>query len=103
MFAYTLREPLGVVAAIVPWNNPLYLTIIKLAPALAAGNTIVIKPSEHASTNILRFAELVAEAGIPDGVVNVVTGLGPRAGAALSRHPLVRRVAFTGDRSRPAM
>lgn len=96
MFAYTVREPLGVVAAIVPWNNPLYLTIIKLAPALAAGNTIVIKPSEHASANILRFAELVAEAGFPDGVVNVVTGWGPTAGAALSRHPRVRRVAFTG-------
>lgn len=96
MLAYTVREPLGVVAAIVPWNNPLYLTIIKLAPALAAGNTIVIKPSEHASTNILRFAELVAQAGIPDGVVNVVTGWGPTAGAALSCHPKVRRVAFTG-------
>ncbi|HWU01988.1 MAG TPA: aldehyde dehydrogenase [Novosphingobium sp.] len=96
MFAYTVREPLGVVAAIVPWNNPLYLTIIKLAPALAAGNTIVIKPSEHASTNLLRFAELVAQAGIPDGVVNVITGWGPTAGAALSRHTKVRRVAFTG-------
>lgn len=96
MFAYTVREPLGVVAAIVPWNNPLYLTIIKLAPALAAGNTIVVKPSEHASTNLLLFAELVAKAGIPDGVVNVITGWGPRSGAALSRHPKVRRVAFTG-------
>jgi acyl-CoA reductase-like NAD-dependent aldehyde dehydrogenase len=91
------------------WSRPSFRGTIRFTspssswPALAAGNTIVIKPSEHASTNILRFAELVAEAGIPDGVVNVVTGLGPRAGAALSRHPLVRRVAFTGDRSRPAM
>lgn len=96
MFAFTIPEPLGVVAAIVPWNSPLYLTAIKLAPALAAGNTIVIKPSEHASASILRFAELVAEAGFPAGVVNVVTGFGAGAGAALTRHPLVRRVAFTG-------
>jgi len=96
MFAFTIHEPLGVVAAIVPWNSPLYLTAIKLAPALAAGNTLVIKPSEHASASILRFAELVARAGFPDGVVNVVTGFGAGAGAALTRHPLVRRVAFTG-------
>lgn len=96
MFAFTIHEPLGVVAAIVPWNSPLYLTAIKLAPALAAGNTLVIKPSEHASASILRFAELVALAGFPDGVVNVVTGFGAGAGAALTRHPLVRRVAFTG-------
>ncbi|MBD8641867.1 aldehyde dehydrogenase [Sphingomonas sp. CFBP 13733] len=96
MFAFTVHEPLGVVAAIVPWNSPLYLTAIKLAPALAAGNTLVIKPSEHASASILRFAELVALAGFPDGVVNVVTGFGAGAGAALTRHPLVRRVAFTG-------
>ncbi len=96
MFAFTMPQPLGVVAAIVPWNSPLYLTAIKLAPALAAGNTLVIKPSEHASASILRFAELVAEAGFPAGVVNVVTGFGPSAGAALTRHPLVRRIAFTG-------
>lgn len=96
MFAFTVPQPLGVVAAIVPWNSPLYLTAIKLAPALAAGNTLVIKPSEHASASILRFAELVAEAGFPAGVVNVITGFGPSAGAALTRHPLVRRIAFTG-------
>lgn len=99
MFAFTVPEPLGVVAAIIPWNSPLYLTAIKLAPALAAGNTLVIKPSEHASASILRFAALVAEAGFPAGVVNVVTGLGPSAGAALTKHPLVRRIAFTGGPS----
>ncbi|MDR6236619.1 aldehyde dehydrogenase [Pseudomonas oryzihabitans] len=96
LFAYTVHEPLGVVAGIVPWNSPLYLTAIKVAPALAAGNTVVIKPSEHASATILELARLALEAGIPPGVFNVVTGYGPGAGAALSRHPLVRKVAFTG-------
>lgn len=96
LFAYTTHEPLGVVAAIIPWNSPLYLTAIKLAPALAAGNTIVLKPSEHASATVLELARLAHEAGIPPGVVNVVTGYGPSAGAALTRHPLVRKIAFTG-------
>lgn len=96
LFAYTVHEPLGVVAAIIPWNSPLYLTAIKLAPALAAGNTVVLKPSEHASATILELARLALEAGIPPGVVNVVTGYGPSTGAALVRHPLVRKVAFTG-------
>lgn len=96
LFAYTVPEPIGVVAAIIPWNSPLYLTAIKLAPALAAGNTIVIKPSEHASATILELARLALEAGIPAGVVNVVTGYGPSTGAALTRHPLVRKIAFTG-------
>ncbi|WP_213881336.1 aldehyde dehydrogenase [Pseudomonas sp. dw_358] len=96
LFAYTVHEALGVVAAIIPWNSPLYLTAIKLAPALAAGNTIVIKPSEHASATVLELARLALQAGIPPGVVNVVTGDGPRAGAALTRHPLVRKIAFTG-------
>jgi acyl-CoA reductase-like NAD-dependent aldehyde dehydrogenase len=96
LFAYTVHEPLGVVAAIIPWNSPLYLTAIKLAPALAAGNTIVLKPSEHASATVLELARLALEAGIPPGVVNVVTGYGPSAGAALTRHPLVRKIAFTG-------
>jgi acyl-CoA reductase-like NAD-dependent aldehyde dehydrogenase len=95
MFVYSRREPLGVVAIVVPWNSPNYLTSVKLAPALIAGNTVVIKPSEHASLPILRLAALCAEAGIPDGVVNVVTGRG-EAGAALCGHPLVRRIAFTG-------
>jgi acyl-CoA reductase-like NAD-dependent aldehyde dehydrogenase len=96
LFAYTVHEPMGVVAAIIPWNSPLYLTAIKLAPALAAGNTIVLKPSEHASATILELARLALEAGIPPGVVNVVTGYGPSTGAALTRHPLVRKIAFTG-------
>ena len=96
LFAYTVHEPIGVVAAIIPWNSPLYLTAIKLAPALAAGNTIVIKPSEHASATILALARLALEAGFPAGVVNVVTGYGPSTGAALTRHPLVRKIAFTG-------
>ncbi|MDH2433407.1 aldehyde dehydrogenase [Pokkaliibacter sp. MBI-7] len=96
LFAYTVHEPLGVVAGIIPWNSPLYLTAIKLAPALAAGNTIVLKPSEHASATVLELARLALEAGIPPGVVNVVTGFGPTTGAALSSHPLVRKVAFTG-------
>ncbi|XEG72990.1 aldehyde dehydrogenase [Pseudomonas sp. abacavir_1] len=96
MFAYTVHEPLGVVAGIIPWNSPLYLTAIKLAPALAAGNTIVLKPSEHASATILELARLALEAGFPAGVVNVVTGFGPSTGAALTRHPLVRKIAFTG-------
>ena len=96
LFAYTVHEPIGVVAAIIPWNSPLYLTAIKLAPALAAGNTIVIKPSEHASATILELARLALQAGIPAGVVNVVTDYGPTTGAALTRHPLVRKIAFTG-------
>lgn len=96
MFGYTLRVPLGVVAAIIPWNSPLYLAALKLAPALAAGNTLVIKPSEHASASLVGLMALVNEAGFPPGVVNLITGIGATAGAALTRHPLVRRVAFTG-------
>ena len=96
MFAYTTHEPLGVVAAIIPWNSPMYLTAVKLAPALAAGNTVVLKPSEHASATIVELMHLVKEAGFPDGVVNVVTGFGADTGAALTKHPLVRRIAFTG-------
>ncbi|MDP2505911.1 aldehyde dehydrogenase [Oceanobacter sp. 3_MG-2023] len=96
MMAYTLHEPMGVVAAIVPWNSPLYLTAIKMAPALAAGNTLVIKPSEHASASIVALGKLVEQAGFPAGVVNIITGYGPSAGAALTCHPLVRHVAFTG-------
>ncbi len=94
---YTQREPLGVVGAITPWNSPLTLTTSKLAPALAAGNTIVIKPSEYTSRTVLRLAELAAEAGFPDGVVNVVTGLGAEAGAALVDHPGIAKISFTGS------
>lgn len=89
-------EPLGVVAAITPWNSPLSLTTWKVAPALAAGNTVVIKPSEFTSASLLEFAALCAEAGLPPGVVNVVTGFGPEVGAPLVAHPLVAKVAFTG-------
>jgi (Z)-2-((N-methylformamido)methylene)-5-hydroxybutyrolactone dehydrogenase len=96
MFVFTTREPLGVVAAITPWNSPLYLTTLKLAPALVAGNTIVIKPSEMTSASLLELVKLVEEAGFPPGVVNVVTGFGMPVGDSLSKHPLVRRVAFTG-------
>ncbi|KAA0011908.1 aldehyde dehydrogenase [Billgrantia pellis] len=96
LFGATVRVPLGVVAAIVPWNSPLYLTAIKLAPALAAGNTVVIKPSEHASASLIKLMRLVEQAGFPPGVVNLVTGFGPTSGAALTSHPLVRKIAFTG-------
>ncbi len=90
-------EPYGVIAAITPWNSPLMIAAWKAAPALAAGNTIVIKPSEHASVSTLEFARLVAESEIPDGVINVVTGLGAEAGEPLVRHPLTRKVTFTGS------
>jgi aldehyde dehydrogenase (NAD+) len=96
-FNYTRYEPLGVIAAIVPWNSPLFLTTWKLAPALAAGNTIVIKPSEFTSASLLEFMKLVEKAGIPPGVVNVVTGFGPDVGMPLVEHPLVAKVAFTGS------
>jgi len=96
MFVFTDREPLGVVAAVVPWNSQMFLSATKIGPALAAGNTIVLKASEHASAPLLTFGRLIAEAGIPDGVVNIVTGHGAPCGRALTSHPLVARVAFTG-------
>lgn len=89
-------EPVGVVAAIVPWNSPLVLTVWKLAPALAAGNTVVVKPSEYSSASMLYLASLFEEAGFPPGVLNVVTGVGSEVGEALANHPLVERIAFTG-------
>ena len=95
--AYSVREPLGVVAAIVPWNVPLIMATAKLAPAIAAGCTIVIKPAEETPLTTLRYAELMQEAGFPPGVVNVVTGPGHAAGAALASHPGVDKVAFTGS------
>jgi acyl-CoA reductase-like NAD-dependent aldehyde dehydrogenase len=94
---YTRREPVGVVAAITPWNSPLLLMTWKLAPALAAGCTVVIKPSEHSPVSTLAFAELIEQAGFPPGVVNVVTGLSRDIGAALAAHPGVDKVAFTGS------
>jgi aldehyde dehydrogenase (NAD+) len=92
---YTVREPLGVVGIITPWNSPLLLTVFALAPAIAAGNTAVIKPSEIASAGVLAFARLAEQAGFPPGVVNVVTG-GTAAGAALVEHPDVAKVTFVG-------
>ena len=96
MFNYTKHEPLGVVTAIVPWNSPLLLTSWKMAPALAAGNTIIIKPSEYTSSSALEFVKLVEQAGFPPGVVNVVTGYGAEVGEPLVTHPKVAKVAFTG-------
>ncbi len=96
MFTFTEHEPLGVVAMITPWNSPLLLAAWKLAPALAAGNTVVWKPSEFASVSALEFVRLVEEAGFPPGVVNVVTGFGAEIGEALVTHPKVAKVAFTG-------
>ena len=90
------HAPMGVVAAVTPWNSPLLLTVWKLAPALAAGNTVVVKPSEFSSASMVTLAKLFTEAGLPDGVLNVVTGLGNEVGEALVSHPLVARVAFTG-------
>lgn len=96
MFVFTQREPLGVVAAVVPWNSQLFLAAVKIGPALAAGNTVVLKASEHGSAPMLEFGRLIAEAGIPDGVVNIVTGHGDPCGKVLTSHPLVARVSFTG-------
>jgi aldehyde dehydrogenase (NAD+) len=97
MLTYTVREPLGVVAAITPWNAPLILLGWKLLPALAAGNTLVIKPSEVTPTSTLLLAELIQEAGFPKGVVNVITGYGAQAGSWLANHPGVDKIAFTGS------
>ena len=96
VFNYVKYEPLGVVAAITPWNSPLALTVWKMAPALAAGNTIVIKPSEFTSASLLELAALAMQAGFPPGVVNVITGFGPEVGEPLVRHRDVAKVAFTG-------
>ena len=96
MWTITVREPLGVVAAVVPWNSQLFLAAVKIAPALAAGNTVVLKASEHASAPMLEFAKVFEEADFPPGVLNVVTGLGEPCGRALTSHPLVDRISFTG-------
>jgi len=96
-FSFTRNEPIGVVAAITPWNSPLLLASWKIAPALAAGCTVVIKPSEFTSASTLEFAELFEEAGFPPGVFNVVTGFGNEVGSPLVEHPLVRKISFTGS------
>src|ERR1700727_2350778 len=96
-FCYTRLEPVGVVGQIIPWNFPLLMQAWKLAPALATGNTVVMKPAEQTPLTALRVAELITEAGFPDGVVNMLPGYGPTAGAAIARHMDVDKVAFTGS------
>lgn len=95
--AYTLREPIGVVGQIIPWNAPLLMAAWKLAPALAAGCTVVLKPAEQTPLTALRLGQLIQEAGFPDGVVNIVPGFGPTAGATLAGHGDVDKIAFTGS------
>jgi len=97
MFNYTLREPIGVCGQIIPWNFPLLMAAWKLAPALAAGNTIVLKPAEQTPVGAMELAKLIQEAGFPEGVVNIVPGYGETAGAALAAHPGIDKVAFTGS------
>src|SRR5438270_3487037 len=97
MFTYTLREPLGVVGQIIPWNFPLQMASWKLAPALACGNTVILKPAEQTPLTALRLGELICEASFPEGVVNIVPGFGETAGAALAAHPDVDKIAFTGS------
>ncbi len=96
-FNFTLREPVGVCGQVIPWNFPLLMASWKLGPALACGNTVVLKPAEQTPLTALRLGELLQEAGVPDGVVNIVPGFGPTAGAAVVRHPGVDKVAFTGS------
>jgi acyl-CoA reductase-like NAD-dependent aldehyde dehydrogenase len=96
MFVFTKREPIGVIAAVVPWNSQLFLSAVKIGPALAGGNTIVLKASEYASAAMLEFGKLIEKAGIPPGVVNIVTGHGEPCGRTLTSHPLIARVSFTG-------
>ncbi|HET6890456.1 MAG TPA: betaine-aldehyde dehydrogenase [Pyrinomonadaceae bacterium] len=97
MFNYTLREPVGVCGQIIPWNFPLLMAAWKLAPALAAGNTVVLKPAEQTPVTAMELAKLIQEAGFPEGVVNIVPGYGETAGAALAAHPGIDKVAFTGS------
>ena len=96
-FNYTLREPVGVVGQIIPWNFPLLMATWKIAPALACGNTVVLKPAEQTPLTALRLGEICQEAGLPDGVLNIVPGYGPTAGAALAAHMDVDKIAFTGE------
>ena len=96
-FCYTRREPIGVAGQIIPWNFPMLMTAWKWGPALAAGCTIVMKPAEQTPLTCLRMAQLAKEVGFPDGVINVVPGYGPTAGAAVVKHPMIDKVAFTGE------
>src|SRR5712672_1072952 len=97
IFSYTLKEPVGVVGAIIPWNGPLAASVWKIGPVLASGCTVVLKPAEEAPLTSLRLGELALEAGVPAGVINIVTGGGEIVGAALTAHPDVDKVAFTGS------
>lgn len=96
-FAYTIRQPIGVVAQIIPWNYPLSMATWKLGPALACGNTVVIKAAEQTPLSILVLGQLIKDAGFPPGVVNILNGLGNETGVALVQHPLVDKIAFTGS------
>jgi aldehyde dehydrogenase (NAD+) len=96
-FCYTRHEPIGVVGQIIPWNYPMLMQVWKLAPALATGNTVVMKPAEQTSPSALRIGQLIVEAGFPEGVVNLLPGFGSAAGAAIARHMDVDKVAFTGS------
>ncbi len=97
MFNYTLREPVGVCGQIIPWNFPLLMAAWKLGPALACGNTVILKPAEQTPLTALRLGELLLEAGLPEGVVNIITGFGPGAGSSIAEHPEIDKVAFTGS------
>jgi acyl-CoA reductase-like NAD-dependent aldehyde dehydrogenase len=96
-FVYTVREPVGVCAGIIPWNSPVLMATWKIAPALACGNTVILKPAEQTPLSAVRLGELLIEAGVPAGVVNIVTGFGETAGAAIAAHPGIDKVAFTGS------
>jgi len=97
MFSYTMREPVGVVGSIIPWNFPLMMAVWKLGAALATGNVVILKSAEQTPLTAIYLAELVQQAGFPEGVVNMITGFGPTAGAAIVQHPRIRKVAFTGS------
>ncbi len=96
-FNYTLREPVGVCGQIIPWNFPLLMAAWKLGPALACGNTVILKPAEQTPLTALRLGELITEAGLPEGVLNIITGFGPGAGSSIAEHPGIDKVAFTGS------
>src|SRR6202050_3882336 len=96
-FAYTLSQPVGVFGQIIPWNFPLLMAAWKLGPALACGNTVILKPAEQTPLTALRLGELITEAGLPEGVLNIVTGFGPGAGSSIAEHPAIDKVAFTGS------
>jgi aldehyde dehydrogenase (NAD+) len=97
MFNYTLREPVGVCGQIIPWNFPLLMAAWKLGPALCCGNTVILKPAEQTPLTALRLGELILEAGLPEGVLNIITGFGPGAGSSIAEHPDIDKVAFTGS------